>query len=152
MHHTNAVQLSLNNARTRAWTWRRGQNPGKFTSLTLLHPTRIQTAQTQLTGTAKFSLCFLSCPGRRQLSSSRNQPFRNVLLAGFLYIVSRLCVVGLVGPVGPLGPVDPVGPVGLVSPADPVSFVLRYSCQAVFRIAQPCWLKSFSVFFLSFLS
>ena len=47
----------------------------------------------------------------------------------------RLCVAE---PEGPVGPVGLEGPEVLVSPADPVGFVLRYSCQAVFRIAQPC--------------
>ena len=49
-----------------------------------------------------------------------------------MYIVPRLCVAE------PEGPVGLEGPEVLVSPADPVGFVLRYSCQAVFRIAQPC--------------
>lgn len=44
----------------------------------------------------------------------------------------RLCVTE------PVGPVGLEGPEGLVSPADHVGFVLRNSCQAVFRIAQPC--------------
>ena len=52
----------------------------------------------------------------------------------------RLCLnfAKAVGPVGHVGLVGHVGHVGLVSPEDHVGFVLRCSCQAVFRIAQPC--------------
>ena len=89
-----------------------------------------------------FYICFLGChASQRQLDSSRNQLHISLRPHWhFLYIVPRLCVA------------EPVGREGLVSPADHVGFVLRNSCQAVFRIAHLCCLKSFSVFFLSFLS